>query len=178
MNRHLIPCVGAAALLLAVCALLSGCASCKPGKPGPLGKYQIDVNLDPSLKDASVAVDIVGVTPLIAPRWDNYSMKQYWQPQDEMREGADKITFTLGNNVMNHSISANDPKWNDWLKRGVTKVVVLADLPGALDEKVGSLDARRQMLSLDKCDWADGTTNLTIDVKRSGLEVRALARQY
>lgn len=171
--------LGASALMLGVGLMFSSCSTCKPGKPGPIGKFNIDVNLDPSLKDASVAIDLVGVTPLTLPRWDNYSMKTYWEPQDEMRQGADKLTFTLGNgNVTSHSVSINDPKWNQWLPQGVTHIMVLADLPGVIDDKVGNLDARRQELSLDKCLWVDGTTNLIIDVKRSGLEVRSLSRQY
>jgi hypothetical protein len=179
MTKLLMQRLGASALILSVGLMFSSCSTCKPGKPGPIGKYNIDVNLDPSLKDASVTVDIVGVTPLTLPRWENYSMKSYWEPQDEMRQGADKITFTLGNgNVMNHSIPMTDPKWSAWLSGGVTHIMVLADLPGVIDDKVGSLDARRQELSLDKCSWGDGTTNLIIDVKRSGLEVRSLARQY
>jgi hypothetical protein len=177
MTKLLMQRLGASALMLSVGLMFSSCSSCKPGKPGPTGKYNIELDLDPSLKDASVAVDVIGVAPMTLPRWENYSMKSYWEPQDEMRAGADKITFTLGSgNVMSHTVPMTDPKWNDWFSRGVTYIVVLADLPGVIDDKVGSLDARRQELPLDKCSWGDGTTNLTLSIKRSGIEVLSLTR--
>jgi hypothetical protein len=178
MRMLLIQRLGTVALLLSAGLVCSSCSSCKPGKPGPIGKYGINVNLDPSLKDASVAVDVVGVTPLTLPRLDNYSMTSYWQPNDEMRNGADKLTFTLGSGSDSHTVPMTDAKWNEWLSHGVTELVVLADLPGVIDDKAGSLDPRRQELPLDKCNWADGTTNLVINVKRSGLEVSSTARQY
>jgi hypothetical protein len=179
MTKLLMQRVGASALVVGLGLILSGCATCKPGKAGPIGKYSIETHLDPSLKDASVTVDIVGATPLTLPRWENYSMKKYWEPQDEMREGAEKITFTLGNGAdQSHTIPMDDPKWKDWAAHGVTYIVVVADLPGVIDDKVGSLDARRQELPLDQCSWTEGTTNLVVDVKRSGLEVRSMSRQY
>jgi hypothetical protein len=163
--------------LLGAGLLASGCAHCKPGVPGPNIKYNVRVNLDPSLNDASVAVDIVGATPMTRPRWEDYSMTKYWQPQDEMRQGADKISFVMGSGgTTTKTIGMDDPKWKDWLAGGVTHILVLGDLPGGFEDKAGPLDARRQVLPLDQCAWPDGTTTLVVNIKRSGLEVQTAPR--
>lgn len=156
--------------------LAGGCASCKNGMAGDAAKYNIQLNLDPSLSDASVAVDLVGVTPLSLPRWTDYSMRKYWEPGDEMRQGADKVTFTMGNGVSAQTLAISNAKWQQWLGAGVTHVLVLADLPGVREDKPGVKDDRRVDLALGKCLWLDGTTNLVINVKRSGLEVATPVR--
>src|SRR5712692_7981282 len=100
--------------ILAVC--LSGCASCKPNEPGKPQAYEVKVNLDPSLLQASVVVDVVGVNSGNLPRWENYSMSNYWKAGDALRSGADKVTlsFVSGNSPTN-SLTRTDPKWTSWL---------------------------------------------------------------
>ena len=43
-----------AGLTTTLTLLVSGCSSCKPGKPGKIKAYHITVNLDESLKQSSV----------------------------------------------------------------------------------------------------------------------------
>jgi hypothetical protein len=152
--------------------LLAGCASCKPGKPGKPKAYHVTVNLDESLKQGSVLVDLVAANPASLPRWEAYSMGKYWKDGDPMRNDADKVTlsFVTGQSLTNE-LGRMDAKWNKWLAQGATHLVVLADLPGARQDKAGTQDERRQVVTLDPCNWPDKTTNLLIQVQRSGINI-------
>ncbi len=157
--------------VLAVC--LSGCASCKPGVPGKPQAYEVKVNLDPSLLQKSVVVDLVGVNSLGLPNWENYSMSDYFgKAGNAMRHDADKVTlsFVSGNSLTN-SLARTDPKWTSWLAKGATHLLVLADLPGAHADKPGNQDARRQILPLGRCEWPNKTKTLIVQVHQSGLEI-------
>jgi len=155
----------------------SGCKSCPTGVAGPVLTYNVQLNLDPGLASDSVAVDVVGVTPGNLPRWQNYSMTKYWQSGDEMRQDASKITLFFGaGKEQNQTISATNAIWKDWISHGVNNIAVVADLPGIFEDKPEPQDARRQILNLCKCSWPDDTTNLVIDIKRSGVEVRTTPR--
>jgi hypothetical protein len=155
----------------AVAAFVAGCSACKPGKAGPPGKYTIEVTLDESLKQASVPVDVVGVNAASLPRWQSYPMSEYWKPRDSMRTDADKVelNFAAGQ-ALTKSLDIKDPKWEQWKKKGVTHVLILAYLPGAHVDKEGAQDSRRQILPLDVCHWPDDTEKLTVLVKRSGID--------
>jgi hypothetical protein len=148
----------------------TGCESCKPGKPGPIGKYGVDVALDESLKASSVIVDLVGVNGSNLPRWEGYDMSKYWKENDPMRRDADKVVLNfVSGQSLKQSIAITDPKWDQWKAKGVTHVLVLADLPGQQASKSGNQDARRQILPLDKCNWPSGTKSLSVLVQRSGI---------
>jgi NAD(P)-dependent dehydrogenase (short-subunit alcohol dehydrogenase family) len=67
--------------------------------------------------------------------------------------------------------AVTDAQWDKWKAKGVTHVLVLADLPGAQVSKPGSQDARRLILPLDECTWAAGTKALKVQVQRSGMVV-------
>jgi hypothetical protein len=152
-------------------AALTGCSSCKPGKPGPIGKYNVEVNLDASLKSSSIIVDIVGVNSSTLPRYEAYDMGTYWKPNDAMRHDAPKVvmSFVSGQSLTN-SLPATDPQWDKWKAIGVTHLLVLADLPAAgLVSRQGNEDARRQILPLDECNWPAKTKTLSVLVQRSGI---------
>jgi hypothetical protein len=158
------------ALLLA--AALTGCETCKPGKQGPIGRYSLDITLDESLKNNSVIVDVVGVNPSNLPRWEAYDMSKYWKEGDPMRNDADKLVLNfVSGQALSRNIPATDAIWDKWKAKGVTHVLVLADLPGVHASRPGSQDARRQILGLDKCNWPDGTKGLSVQVQRSGMLV-------
>ena len=161
-------------VLAGLALFVAGCNTCKPGKSKPPVAYQIDVNLDPALKGKSVLVDVVGVNPVNLTRLDSYSMTQYWKPNDSMRNDVSKITFDfISGQSLSQSLRKNDPKWKNWLDRGATHVVVLADLPGQTDKPQ---DSRRLTLSLDPCAWPDKTTNLVVQVKPSGVYLETAPR--
>ena len=162
---------------IALLTVLTGCGTCKPGKPGPIGKYAIEVGLDESLKTSSVIVDLVGVNPSSLPRWESYDMAKYWKEGDPMRRDADKKTlnFVSGQNL-NQTLALTDAQWAKWKAQGVTHVLVLADLPGTHASQPGNRDARRQILSLDQCAWPNKTSTLKVLVQRSGTMVLTPAR--
>jgi hypothetical protein len=172
MNNRWIKPLAGGALMLLLGAGLSGCGSCKPGKPGAIGRYTISVSLDESLKTSSVLVDLVGVNPSNLPRWEAYDMGKYWKEGDPMRRDADKVVLNfVSGQSLSSSLPATDPQWDKWKAKGVTHVLVLADLPGVQASRPGSQDARRQVLSLDECNWPSGTKELKVLVQRSGMVV-------
>ena len=167
--------VGGLAVLLAT--MLAGCGSCKPGKPGPIGRYAIEVDLDQSLKTGSVLVDLVGANPSTLPRWEAYDMGKYWKQGDPMRRDANKVVLNfVSGQALSNSVAKTDPQWDKWKAEGVTHVLVLADLPGAQTSRPGNQDARRQILPLDQCNWVDNPKTLKVLVQRSGIVVLTAAR--
>jgi hypothetical protein len=166
-----------AGLVGAFFVVLTGCSSCKPGKPGKPKAYHVTLNLDESLKQGSVLVDLVAATPTSLPRWESYSMSKYWKDGDPMRADADKVTlsFVSGQSLTNE-LGRADAKWNKWLAQGATHLIVLADLPGARQDKGGNQDERRQIVALDPCHWPNKTTNLLIQIQRSGINVQTPLR--
>jgi hypothetical protein len=162
----------AGGMLALMAVVLAGCDSCKPGKPGPVGKYKLEISLDDSLKTSSVIVDLVGVNPSSLPRWEAYDMGKYWHEGDPMRRDADKkvLNFISGQ-ALTQALEITDPQWEQWKSKGVTHVLVLADLPGAQTSRPGTQDARRQLLPLDKCSWPAKTAALKVLVQRSGILV-------
>ena len=99
-------------------------------------------------------------------------MGKYWKEGDAMRRDADKavLNFVSGQSLA-MSVPVTDAQWAKWNSKGVTHLLVLADLPGTHTAQPGNQDARRQMLSRCKCAWPDGTKNLKILVQRSGIVV-------
>jgi hypothetical protein len=166
-------------MLLALAAVLDGCSSCKPGKPGPIGKYGIEVSLDESLKSSSVLVDLVGVNPSGLPRWEAYNMNNYWHEGDPMRHDADKVVLNfLSGQTLTNSLSATNAIWDRWKNQGVTHVMVLSDVhvPADQGSRPGNQDARRQILPLDQCQWSKKTKVINVLVQRSGIKVLTPAR--
>lgn len=166
---------GGVSVLLA--ALLTGCGSCKPGKPGAIGRYNVEVVLDESLKTSSVIVDLVGANPSSLPRWEAYDMSKYWHEGDPLRRDADKVVFNfVSGQALTNTLATTDAQWDKWKGMGVTHVLVLADLPGAQTSRPGSQDARRLILPLDECNWPPNTKALKVLVQRSGMVVLTPAR--
>jgi hypothetical protein len=172
MTNRPIKLLVAASFASLLVVMLSGCTFCRAGKPGPLGTYTIEVSLDESLKSSSVIVDLVGVNPSNLPRWEAYDMAKYWREGDAMRRDGDKVVFNfVSGQATTQTLAIKDARWKQWQAKGVTHVLVLADLPGTIASRPGNQDARRQILSLDKCNWPGGTKELKLLVQRSGIVV-------
>ncbi len=164
-------------ILLVLAAVLAGCSSCKPGKPGAVGKYAIEVSLDESLKSSSVVVDLVGVNPSGLPRWEAYNMSNYWHEGDAMRHDADKVVLNfISGQTLTNSLSVTNAIWDRWKSQGVSTVLVLADISVRGESRPGNQDPRRQILPLDKCQWPSKTKVLNVLVQRSGIKVLTPAR--
>jgi hypothetical protein len=172
MKNRVIKLFVAGGFMVLSAVVFAGCSTCKPGKPGPMGQYAIEVSLDESLKTSSVIVDLVGVNPSSLPRWEAYDMTKYWREGDAMRRDADKVVLNfVSGQALAKTMALADPQWEKWKSNGATHVMVLADLPGAQISRPGNQDARRQILTLDQCNWPNKTTTLKVMVQRSGMVV-------
>src|SRR5689334_24609571 len=113
MKNRLFRRLVAGGTLVVLMTLFAGCMSCKPGKPGPIGKYTIEVSLDESLKSSSVLVDLVGVNPSGLPRWESYNMSNYWREGDPMRHDADKVVLNfISGQMLTNSLYVTYAQWD------------------------------------------------------------------
>jgi hypothetical protein len=172
MKNQLVARMIAVGSLVFLMTVFAGCSSCKPGQPGTIGKYTIEVSLDDSLKSSSVLVDLVGVNPSGLPRWEAYDMGKYWREGDPMRHDADKVVLNfVSGQTLTNSLSVTNAAWDRWKSQGVTHVLVLADINVRGESRPGNQDARRQILSLGECQWPKKTKVLNVLVQRSGIKV-------
>jgi hypothetical protein len=147
------------------CALLKG---------NPIGRYDIEVEIEDSLRQGSVLVDLVGVNMASLPRWEGYSMSKYWQDNDPMRQdaGMDKVTLSFARgDLTSKMLASTDAIWDTWSSKAVTHVLVLADLPGGHEDKPGTQDDRRQVLPLTRGHWVKKTDTLKVLIKRTGIDI-------
>jgi hypothetical protein len=149
-------------------AMLGGCAS----TPEPRA-YNIQVTLDNALAGTSVQVDLIGANEVAdLPKWQNYSVTEYWQPDNAFRRDARKATLQFGRGKPATQVLAeNDPHWGEWLRTGALDLVIIADLPGAVTDQVGNADPRRLILPLDRAAWGKKVGTLEVLVQESGLRL-------
>jgi hypothetical protein len=148
--------------------LLGGCTS----TPTPRA-YNLKVTLDGALVDTSVQIDLVGANELAdLPKWQSYSVTDYWQPNNAFRRDALKSTMQFGRGKPNtQTLLGTDPHWADWLRTGALHLVIVADLPGAVTDQMGNADPRRLILPLDRAAWGRGVETIEILVQESGLRL-------
>jgi hypothetical protein len=137
-----------AILAIAVASLLS--TGCKDeAKP-----YTLVVECDNDIARKSVDVDLIGVTALDKPEWEAYSINKYWQGDDARRkQGGDKLTLQFGIGHTNrYVLNLKDPavkqRWQSWMGRRVTDLIVIAHLRGVTTDARGNEDPRRKTLPL------------------------------
>lgn len=111
---------------------------------------------------ASIQVDLIGVTEAEKPYWEGYNIDKYWSDGDLRRKNAQPLTQVL---KMGQPwvVSMNNPKWQEWLNRGATELLVIANLPGHFD--AGPADPRRIFLPLDKHAWNAKNNTLEIEIQ-------------
>ena len=99
-------------------------------------------------------------------------MTKYWKDGDPFRANAVKKTFNFtSTSALSTNLPATDAVWPKWTSQAAAYVFVLVDLPGAHPDQIGSLDARRQLLSLDLCEMSPGTKQLKIVITEGGPQV-------
>jgi hypothetical protein len=168
-HQHLIRALAAGLGLLATALLLAACNSA----PKPAAQT-ITLALDKSLENTSLQVDIIGANATSdLPKWESYSITEYWQPGNTTRRDTDRYTVDFGRGKpASQMISAIDAKWARWLQTGATYVVVIADLPGVASDQQGNADPRRLILPLDAKQWKkDRKDPIEIQIKESGLHL-------
>lgn len=150
-------------LVAAMCGLVGGCGA-------SYAKYDINVAMDPSMRDAaaggrSVTVDILGI---------NEDRQAFWQgkPVGEWFSGTDvdkaalqgdihTMRFTSENPAPGSplTLKATDPIWDEKWK-GTTWLVVMANTPGAGTNP--ATDQRKLLLPRRTDMWESGTRKIDI----------------
>jgi hypothetical protein len=157
-------------VVLAASLLISACASA----PKPRA-YTIEIALDSSLAGNSIQVDLIGANAVSdKPKWETYSVTEYWQPGNAMRRNADKVVLEFGQGKSNVQVfSSTDPAWKRWIAAGAQYLVVMVDLPGGGDDKSGNADSRRLLLELDAKKWPSSVDKSKIQllVQESGIRL-------
>lgn len=157
-------------LIPALLALaFAGCASA----PKPAA-HDIKITVDKSLENTSLQVDLIGANAVAdIPKWESYSVTEYWQPGNATRRDTDRITLDYGRGkAASQTVASTDAKWKRWLDTGASYLVIIADLPGVASDKGGAADARRLIIPLDAKAWKkDRKAPLEILVQESGLRL-------
>lgn len=163
----------------------------------PLGcTQQITVTLDPNIRGAAdtvptIEVDLVGLNASEVPQWEERVRDgTYWTlGANSLRETNKGSIFTMlfsaesqapyTVTIMKEDAAAEgrgdatarklNALWKEWKRRGVDRVMVIANLPELRGEGVDasqSLDSRRVLLPLDPWKWDDWTLELNIQRNR------------
>lgn len=160
-------------LLLAACGLVLGLFAACSTTPTP-SRYTVNFTLDKALEGTSLQVDVIGANAVAdLPKWQAYSITEYWQPGNTTRRDADKATLDFGRGKpLVQTLASTDPQWNEWLRTGALYMVVIADLPGVAADKQGNADPRRLILPLDKAAWPHGNKGaIEVLIQESGLRL-------
>lgn len=159
-------------LLVSALAFFAGCKLLpKSTKPGD---YDVRFQLDAALAGSSIQIDIVGANALSdLPKWESYSVNDYWKPGDAMRRDALKAIISFGRGKESvQSLSMQDEIWRTWLRSGATYLVIVADLPGGgFVDRTGNADPRRLILPLSRGEWGKDTREIRILVQESGMRL-------
>jgi len=155
----------AIALSSALAALLItvGCA-CE----GQMKAFDIVVNLDPSVQNQSVLVDISAVSSASEARWNAKDDRQYWSSNDpeQFRQGqidrglVYRMRFVGGSGQTSATLERGDPIWPVWKEQDAITLYVLAEL---------ETQPYRQTMTLDCACWDDETRQLVFTIARSGI---------
>lgn len=146
----------------------SGCSSA----PKPT-QYSLKIEIDGALASSSIQLDIVGANAVSdLPKWETYSVSEYWQPGNPMRRDADKVVLSFGEGKPTvQYFSSDNGAWQRWLNSGARYLVLVVDLPGIAADREGNADARRLILPLDKRKWPRGVDVLELRVQESGIRL-------
>ena len=150
-------------------AFLGGCSSSVP----TARNFNLKIEIDPALAGSSIQLDIVGANAVSdLPKWQTYSVSDYWQPGDAMRRDSDKAVIHFGHGKETVQVfSGTNPIWDRWVRTGALYIVVLVDLPGLAADRDGNADPRRLILPLDTHEWPSDVTTIELRVQESGIRL-------
>ena len=159
----------ALAILALVCVSLT-VGGCRTTRPGP---RNIEFRKTKDLGEI-VAVDIVGVSKEDIKTWRGLDTATYFNRENHpLRKAASDSGFLLRNAADWHpgqsmNLSRKDPRWKDWLSRGVHYVVILADLDRSTLQ--GGADTRRN--EVDLADRATRKKKIVAEISPGQVSVR------
>ena len=151
-------------VVVLACLLSAGCVSSRPTS------WNLSITKSTY---ASIEVDLVGITTAEKPYWQGYDIDKYWNAGDLRRKNAKPLTqiLKMGQPWV---ISIDNSKWQEWLNRGATELLVIANLPGHFDAGLG--DPRRIFLSLNPRDWKAKNQTLEIEIQDTMILVNTAAK--
>lgn len=122
---------------------------------------------------ASIQVDLIGVA---SQNEENFlagvSADDYWKPDSRIRKDQTQLGNLVSKSLLLNQpwvVDRDDPQWQKWLDRGVTKLYVVARLPEAVgDWKVP--------LPLAKAAWSAKNHTLEIVVVDSGISIQTKSK--
>jgi hypothetical protein len=156
MNLSTKQIIGISTLVLSLVFVSTGCKSTPKPKP-------VAWNLSITKKTpASIEVDLIGVTENEKQFYQGLTMENYW-PNSAVRRDADKLTQILRTNEP-WLVGRIDPIWAEWKKRGVTTLIVVANLPVPNG-------LWKVALPLDKKMWDAKNYTLEIEIQNTLIRV-------
>ena len=158
--------LGGLAVILTCLTVAGGCS----------GMRKFDVIVDAqALSNQTVEIDLVGVNGYELERWNTINMSEYWMRGNIEREGALKHVIKFGiaedGSMLppEQVLSRKDDIWNQWRRRNVTHLFVMAHLPGLHEDRPGNADSRRVSIPLSSECWGWSDTKLNIIVNASNV---------
>jgi hypothetical protein len=160
----------------ALALLLTGCSSMSKTKDmlassKPVAQ-NIKITVDKTLENTSIQIDLLGASTVSdLPKWQTYSVTEYWQPGNTTRRDTVRVTLDFGTGKpATQTLPKKDPMWKRWLGTGSANLVILADLPGIAAG--GTSDPRRLIIPLDAKSWKKSSgAPIEILVQESGLRL-------
>ncbi len=148
--------------LTLILLLTTGCGGTPKPKPRP---WNLSITKQ---TPTPIEADVIGINQLEKQVWAGYSMDKYWKDPNSLRRDADKLTKLLETGKP-WVISLEDAKWQVWKQRGVTELVIIADLP--VRSEAGASDPRRVFIPLDKGAWDARDKTIEIQVQEGLIRV-------
>jgi hypothetical protein len=149
-----------------------GCA-CTPA----VAERRVVVTLADELVGQPVVVSLHGATADELGLWKTYNVDEFFSPSNQLRAGIAKegeLVFDIERAERSKALEPTDPAWQRWKDQKAMDLVVIAYVPGfarAPDDKGD--DPRRQVITLNRCRWANPSEPINISVKPTGVTVES-----
>ncbi len=141
--------------LLPVFSLLAVVSFALVGCGDKAESYALVIECDDAVAKRSVEVDIIGVNPSKKGEVLACSVNDYWKPDDKTRAGLGdrSVTKKFGaDHPRRYVMSLKDPDvkklWADWRSRGVSDIIIIANLKPVTNDAPGVTDPRRKLIPL------------------------------
>ena len=114
--------------------------------------FTLVIECDDAISKRSVEVDLIGVNPSNKDQVLSYPVTAYWDPNDKQRASqSDRVIKNFGPGLpRRYVMNLKDPEvkkiWAKWISRGVTDVIIIANLKTVITDVAGIADPRRKLI--------------------------------
>jgi len=130
-------------------------------------KYNLQFDLSSELINASVEVNVVGLTEINKAQWEQVKVDEYFGGDRQKRSIKKVFQFTRGSSQ--ELLILDDVFWSEWSRKGVQYIYVVASIPGLISDVNSSMDPRVLILPIDYARWRQ--RDLSISINSSGLQM-------